>query len=484
MSIEEKSEPNLQRGMKYSFLLSISLVFSKVVRGLLVPKILDPISYGLFSSIGLITRYIQFSDFGALASFIKEIPSKHFSSSGQERKNLIDETLSFLILATVFTSLYLGLVAIFFEGDNEYFFKTSALILIPTFALKKFKDFIQALVYGTGQYKNNALIAASNQWSGLICVVGGILIWGPLGGVMGLFLNEVLQLILVLRLVKESVRIKFSARVIQPIKKYSNLFFVQISETAVATFDQLLLIGFFGIRSFGFYSVAITFAWIFEAISEIINNAFYPQIMIAANKNISKGLNILQLGITCYFILVLAAIPPVIFLVSLLIKYYLTSYSVVLSIFIVVLVLGISRGLMALLKKGYIAADKERSFILLTSFSLVGVFLLVAIMIIFQLSLEGFITSLVIINVLQLLMFYSFLFSRKNDLFTTNLLIYISSSIGLIFFQIYQDWVITLTTLNVALIAVSYYSCLGVVIYLFRNVWSALVPSSFRTATE
>ena len=387
-------------------------------------------------------------------------------------------------MAAVFTSLYLVLVAIFFEGANEHFFKTSALILIPSFALKKFKDFIQALVYGTGQYKNNALIAASNQWGGLICVVGRILLWGPLGGVMGLFLNELLQFILVLSLVKESFRIKFSARVIQPIKKYSNLFFVQISETAVATFDQLLLIGYFGIRNFGFYSVAITFAWIFEAISEVINNAFYPQIMIAANKNVSEGLKILQLGITCYFVLVLIAVPPVIFLVTLLLEYYLTSYSVVSSIFIVVLVLGISRGLMALLKKGYIAANKERSFILLTLFSLVGVFLLVAMMMIFQLSLEEFITSLVTINVLQLLIFYSFLFSRKNDLFTTNLLIYLFLSVGLIFVQVYQDWVIELTNLHVALITASYYFCLGVVTYLFRDVWSALIPSSFRTAAE
>ena len=44
-------------GIKWTFFNVVAMVLSKVIRGAVIPKLLNPASYGLFTSVSIFTRY-------------------------------------------------------------------------------------------------------------------------------------------------------------------------------------------------------------------------------------------------------------------------------------------------------------------------------------------------------------------------------------------------------------------------------------------
>ena len=46
----------------------------RLARGAVIPKILDPGAYGLWSSLTVVNRYLPYADLGALAQYAKRFP--------------------------------------------------------------------------------------------------------------------------------------------------------------------------------------------------------------------------------------------------------------------------------------------------------------------------------------------------------------------------------------------------------------------------
>ena len=71
MSVKLRS---IKSGIKWASASVVGTIISKILRGLLIPKLLDPTSYGTFASVGVVLRYLRFADLGVHASFIKQWP--------------------------------------------------------------------------------------------------------------------------------------------------------------------------------------------------------------------------------------------------------------------------------------------------------------------------------------------------------------------------------------------------------------------------
>jgi len=355
--------PSVALGLKYGSINGIALVLSKALRGLAVPKLLDPTAYGLFSSIGLFTRYLNFTDLGTVAHFTKEIPKLHFRAEPEPRQSLINQTFSLLAMGILVSSLVLLGLSVLYKGKNAEFYKIAILLLIPIFILSKIREFHMCYLYGTGHYGHNAAISVVANYATLVLVVMGVYWYDALGGVVATLISEILLMIAVLKTVRLNLKFKFDRFIFYGLHLYFKQFLVQITETLAVTIDQALLLFIFGPVSFGIYILGHTFAWLFEALSEIFNTAFYPKIMATSLSHRDAAINVMQQSIFAYLAASFIALPGAIISMDWLIASYFPKYQAGMDIYVLMLFLGLSRGALALLKKGYIATNNEKKYI-------------------------------------------------------------------------------------------------------------------------
>jgi O-antigen/teichoic acid export membrane protein len=468
MALDKKK--GIAYGIKYSSLNGVSLILSKIIRGLIIPKLLVPFSYGLFSSVSLFTRYLNFFDFGATAYFTKEVAKLSRDSDPLSFQRLVDQTFSTLVLGIFLSSLVLVVMGLGYTGENQEFYKIAIFLLVPIYGLTKIREFFIYHLYGTGQYRYHALLSTLVNYTHLVLVSFGIYFYSAIGGVIAMLMSEVLMTAIVLWVVDLRPRFHLDTSVLRKIKCYSDQYYLQISETVTATSDQLLLLFVFGPVGFGIYIFGLTFAWIFEALSEVLNNAYYPKVMTASLVSKDRAINVLQQSIFLYLLVSVVAVPGAIVGLTWLISIYFPAYKSGLDMFIIILFFGISRGGLSLLKKGYIAADKEHTFVILSVIAISLNVLFAISVFIAELSLVKTIYFLAAINLVVYFKYYLFLVSSKHMYFYFNIFIVCVIFILLVFTQLHLTNFFSVHSINVALAVTGliYFLVSGVLIY-FRE---------------
>lgn len=423
-------------GIRFNSINGISTVFSRLLRGLVIPKILGPLSFGLFGSIALFTRYLYLFDFGSSAYFYKEVAKTYHEKKSGEYNKLISETFTILVFGIFISGCVLFLISLLYDGENIDFYKIAILLTIPSYALTKIREYFMLFLSGTGQYKKFSVLKILENWVLLVFISLGIYFFGALGGVVAMLLSEVILMIAVINNVDLRPKIFFNFSVLKKVKLYVNQYFIQITEMVAVTADQVLLLVIFGPAGFGFYILGLSLAWIFEALSEVINNAFYPKIMKASVKNKEQSINILQLSLCMFLLTSVFFIPGSIVGINWLINVHFSDYESGLKIFGILLFFGISRGGLALLKRGFIASNKERLFILISILSMLISLIFAIIVYLNKISLELAVYYLSFINLFIYLIYYFFLTSSKHSYYYQNICLVIGAFLLLFLFQI------------------------------------------------
>ena len=118
-------------GLKLNSLNGASFILSKIIRGLVIPKILSPISYGLFSSLSLLTRYLNFFDFGATAYFTKEVAKLDLKHDSLKLQEIAGHTFSLLIFGAFLSSMMLIALGFGYSGENQEFYEVAIFLMVP-----------------------------------------------------------------------------------------------------------------------------------------------------------------------------------------------------------------------------------------------------------------------------------------------------------------------------------------------------------------
>ena len=112
-----------------------------------------PAQYGLFTSVGLFTRYLQFSDFGARQYLAKNLPGAVLKKSQRSKDLMLNEVLSFIFLSFILVFLYLFMMALFYEGENESFYQIAIILLIPITLFSKSSEIISTYALSHMNYR-------------------------------------------------------------------------------------------------------------------------------------------------------------------------------------------------------------------------------------------------------------------------------------------------------------------------------------------
>jgi len=433
--MNKENEKSVSYGIRYNSINGVSTVLSRLVRGLIIPKILGPLSFGLFGSIALFTRYLYLFDFGASAYFHKEVAKLNPEKDSDAFVLLTSQTFSTLIFGLFLSSIFLVILGLVYKGENSQFYTTAILLTVPTYALTKIREYYMLFLIGTGQYRYSSLLKIFENWIFLIFISLGVYLYSAIGGVVAMLVSEMVLVSVVLRVVDLRPKFHLNFSVLKKIKLYLDQYLLQITEMFAVTTDQVLLLFIFGPVGFGLYIFGLSLAWIFEALSEVINNAFYPKIMSASVSSKENSKNVLQLSISLYLLVCLAFIPGAVVGLNWLILEYFSDYQSGLDIFFILLFFGISRGGLALLKKGYIATNEERRYISISILSIFVNCVFAITVFVFDISLNNAVYGLSLIILVTYCIYYLLLVSVKNSYFFINLFLIIGLFFTLVILQ-------------------------------------------------
>ena len=356
-------ESQLKSGFKWSSFDSAFMLLVKVIRGLIVPILLAPAQYGLFTSIGLFTRYLQFSDFGARQYLAKNLPGSILRKSPRSKDLMLNEVLSFIFLSFILVSLYLVTIALCYEGENEPFYQTAIILLIPITLFAKSSEILSTYVLSHMDYRISSSANIIRNITSFIAVISGVYFYGAIGGILGLIFVELIVFGYLFKRVSFKFKLILNKSVFKNVKSYLKLFSVSISETIINTYDSILIIVLLTTNELGLLSLGSTFGWPFIALSGIFITTIQPEInkyiqsdQLKVDKVFSKYFQV--------FLIICCAFVNVIFIAQfILIKYYYSEYEIGLNIYFLLSGTYILRSSNILIKQYIIAKNEEYSFV-------------------------------------------------------------------------------------------------------------------------
>lgn len=397
---------SLRGGIKWNFVNSIGNLVSRILRGAVIPKLLDPGAYGLFTSVGIFTRYLQFSDFGAAAYFSKNIPHTHFFLGREKEQELADQAHSLILLSNLPVLAYLVTAAWLYRGTDASFYRPALLLLIPTTLLAKLKEFYLNYALGIQEYRRTALASVVNNYLSMVMVVCGVAFRGPIGGVVGMLVSEALMWAYVRKTTGFEFRFVWGESLFTHWKATLRLFCVTMSETLAATIDQIFVLKVFDARGLGFYGMGLTFGWVMEALAEVFTNTAYPRLMAMARADRKEAEAFVHRTLYCYLLASLAFVPMLMWAIEVVVGHYFVRYQDGLAVYHIMIFLGLVRGVMALIRRAYVAFDRESSYIaysLVNSGAFVGALLMARSR---GLGFESVVVVILVANILSLGIFY------------------------------------------------------------------------------
>jgi O-antigen/teichoic acid export membrane protein len=409
---------SLRSGIQWGSLYAGSLLVNKVLRGAVVPKLLDPSAYGLFTSINLVTRYLQFADFGAAAYCNKQLPHYYYNMPPEEASKFISRMYMLVLCSFALTTTYLA-VAVFlapkWSGGSELavqFYTYALILLIPITIISKLRDFALTLFIAKQDYRGSVTFQIANNYITLVFVAGGIYYWGAIGGIIGTFLGELLSFLWIVRQAELPSVSKPGRYLLADWRSIIKQFYVQLADLALGTVDQLLILSVFNVEGLGIYALGLSFSWAIEALSEIFNTASYPKLMAVVRARPQEAIELCHTTILSFFLISFAAMPCALLLIDQIVSRYFDRYLIGLNAFGIMLMLGLIRGGSALLRRAYVAFDMERSYILVSSVALITYSIMMVVGSKVRFELFQIISAIVVINTLLFLVSYAVLAVR------------------------------------------------------------------------
>ena len=410
-------------GIKWTFFNVVAMVLSKVIRGAVIPKLLNPASYGLFTSVSIFTRYLQFSDVGATAYFTKMLPHAHFNEGPEAEARLTRNTYSLILLSNLPVLLYLGAWSFFYRGDNASFYKLALLLLIPVTVISKLKEFFINYAWGIQRYREGALASAVSNYVSLVTVIAGVLLYGAAGGVVGLLIGEIISCTYAVWAAHVRPRFEVGPGLWDGWQSKLRLFLVSISEALAATLDQIFILKVFNAAGLGFYMLGLTFGWVLESLSDVFNTAFYPKLMAMVRTRRAMAEDLVHLTVFCYLLASFVTLPLLLWAIETAVSIYFKNYRDGLVVYHVMVFLGLARGTMSLMRRVYVALDKEKAYIIFT-LSTSGVYAAVLGLAWSRgASFNEAVAVILLANLAFLLFFYTMATQRRGAAFWKNVLL-------------------------------------------------------------
>lgn len=354
---------NTKKGFQLNAIMSVVMIVLRVIKGLLVPKLIQsPYQYGLYTSVGLYSKYIAAADIGNKSYINKQIPKFYVSKDYATVNKLLSESLSFHVLIIAIITFLFSILSIL--NCNDKFYVIFYLLFIPYSIAFHARLMLSALSTSIFNFKANFWGGIVIELVGLLLIIPAVNFWGALGGFVSLIVSELLATVVSLIQLQKGVfnfKFSFSFNWINSLGLYFKQFQVSIAEVVLNSYDLILITILFNTEIFGIYSVALGISWALMAISSIFSNVLFPRLSAIAN-NENAVVEFLANTFHIYITVGFLALIGLQLLGYLLIYFFLTEYTSAIVLLLPSCIIMLSRGAAVIVRIGNVSLNKETQF--------------------------------------------------------------------------------------------------------------------------
>ena len=337
----------------------------KIGRGLIIPKLLDPANYGLFTSLGVLLSYTQHADAGVKYQLAKRLPYELGRNGEEGYRHLAGKGATWILATSIAAGVACVAASFFQHGEHAWFYRPALLLLGLLVVFSKVRDFLGTALISREEFRAGVLGNMIVDGVALVACVAFLLLWGVLGAVLGLIASELAGTVYYLghlRFRPERIDLGSTWNMI---REGVLLLGVALMDTALMTVDQLFLLRFFPKEQFGIYSLGLFVASVALSISGILLTTMQPRVMALEGEGQRERVHgLIDSGITLYLLALIPFLAAAVPGVSVIVRFYLPKYQAGIPVYVLLGGLALVRGPAILLRPFYISRNQEKKLMM------------------------------------------------------------------------------------------------------------------------
>ena len=172
---------------------SLWVVFNqvvKVVRGLVIPKLLEPATYGLWTSLGVVLGYARYGDLGVNEQMAKRLPYRLGKDGETGYQELASQGTGWGLFTASIVAIGLFLWSFAYQGPALDFYRTALRVLALIVIAQKLRFIGGTFLRSRQDFRHLAIGAMLVDGLGLVSAITLLLLFGLIGLVWSLLLTE------------------------------------------------------------------------------------------------------------------------------------------------------------------------------------------------------------------------------------------------------------------------------------------------------
>ena len=360
-------------------------MFLQVLMGIIIPKLVSPLKFGLWRSLMIIHQYATFANIGTYAAMGLEMPY-HQGKGDFKKKNIVKtNTFYFNVLISSIIGIILIISSLFTNGEYREFYVYGFVLFAFLTFFSNISDFYLQLLRVEKEFSLISKLTVLQISSNLILSISLLII---LENVLVLAFAIIFSnLLLIYYAVKKCGIPIFNnfnkSETVRLIYVGFPLLLNGILFELIRSLDQILIIAFLNPEALGYYGLAIAIQRIGFLIPGVLGSTTMPYLYeeYGRTHDIQRVSKIFEKSLTIVSLICAIVIVGMCVFIHLLINYYLTEYTVSLPILYTLLLGMFSIGILGLPEILAAITGKMYSLIKWQSFSLFLTFIFLSIVI-------------------------------------------------------------------------------------------------------
>lgn len=338
---------------------------SKIIKGFIIPKLLSPTLYGLYSSLNIALRYGQYADCGMAHNLAKRLPAVFAQDGESGFKNEFRDGLSLAIISTSVVALVLAASSLFQNGQNAWFYRIALPITAFTIVIQNLGNIFGTAVSSREWYKTLSLGGIGLSLLGTSLSICFLVTFGIFGLLASLGVTHAVILVYYLTKVKfPGLRLLALSRIKVLLSSGGILLILSLAELIMTTVDQLFILGFFTKKEFGLYALGLFFLTTLLSVSGFFLTIIRPQMMrYIATGELKNAHQIMNQALSSYLAIVVILISVGLPLFYCFVHWYLPTFADGMPVYFLITGMALVRGPVLLFQPYFIARNETNVII-------------------------------------------------------------------------------------------------------------------------
>lgn len=365
-SLGVKSARPLFHGARWASLWVVFNQVSKLIRGLVVPRLLDPATYGLWTSLGVLLGYAQYADLGVNEQLAKRLPYRLGKGGEASFQELARQGTGWGLVTSSVTAVALLAWSFLYSGPAPEFYRVALRLLALGAIAQKLRFTGSTLLGSRFMFREAAIGGMLLDGVGLVLAIVFLVQWGVLGLVLAFLVTEFAVAAYSFGQIGFPRPSFAPSRTIPMLREGFVLLAVVVTEQALMTADQVFLISFFPREEYGVYALGLFLTTALLSASGIFLSVTQPKVMhLAGEGKFDEARTVVRTSLMLYLVILSAVVGGAVLGTDLMVSYYLTKYQAGLQVFVLMPVLALARGPVILLRPLFLARNQERRLIVI-----------------------------------------------------------------------------------------------------------------------